>query len=86
MGKTIMGAVVSLDGYIARDDDSVGPLFDWYGNGDVEWTWTDRPDEPACRTTKASPASSSGPTGTWTLPPARSAGRPSASASSTRSS
>ena len=54
MGKTIMGAVVSLDGYIARDDDSVGPLFDWYGNGDVEWTWTDRPDEPACRTTKAS--------------------------------
>jgi hypothetical protein len=22
--------------YIARDDDSVGPLFDWFGNGDVE--------------------------------------------------
>lgn len=54
MGKTIMGAVVSLDGYIARDDDGVGPLFDWYGNGDVEWTWTDRQDEPACRTTQAS--------------------------------
>jgi dihydrofolate reductase len=54
VGKTIMSAVVSLDGYIARDDDSVGPLFDWYGNGDVEWTWTDRPDEPASRTTRAS--------------------------------
>jgi dihydrofolate reductase len=54
MGKAIMGAVVSLDGYIARDDDGVGPLFDWYGNGDVEWTWTDRQDEPACRTTQAS--------------------------------
>jgi dihydrofolate reductase len=54
VGKTIMSAVVSLDGYIARDDDSVGPLFDWYGNGDVEWTWTDRPDDPASRTTQAS--------------------------------
>jgi hypothetical protein len=32
MGKTIMGAVVSLDGYIADDRDQVGPLFDWYGN------------------------------------------------------
>jgi dihydrofolate reductase len=31
-----MHAVVSLDGFIARPDDSVGPLFDWYGNGDTE--------------------------------------------------
>ncbi len=37
MGKTIMGAVVSLDGFIADDGDGVGPLFDWYGNGDVVW-------------------------------------------------
>ena len=35
MGKTIMGAVVSLDGFMAGDDDGVGPLFDWLGNGDV---------------------------------------------------
>ena len=42
MGKVIMGAVVSLDGYIATDDDSVGPLFDWYGNGDVEVSFSDR--------------------------------------------
>ena len=27
---------MSLDGFVARPDDSVGPLFDWYDNGDVE--------------------------------------------------
>jgi dihydrofolate reductase len=37
MGKTVMGAVVSLDGFMADDDDGVGPLFDWLGNGDVAW-------------------------------------------------
>jgi dihydrofolate reductase len=35
-------AAVSLDGFIAKDDDSVGPLFDWYGNGDVAGTFSDR--------------------------------------------
>jgi len=39
MGKAIMGAVVSLDGYMADDDDGVGPLFDWLGNGDVGWSF-----------------------------------------------
>ncbi|WP_369746094.1 dihydrofolate reductase family protein [Paenarthrobacter sp. AMU7] len=29
---------MSLDGFIARVDDTVGPLFDWYEAGDVE-TW-----------------------------------------------
>ena len=53
MGRTIMGAVVSLDGYIADERDDVGPLFDWYGNGDLEWTWTDG-EGPPCRTTQAS--------------------------------
>jgi dihydrofolate reductase len=53
MGRTIMGAVVSLDGYIADEHDDVGPLFDWYGNGDVEWTWTGS-EGPPCRTTQAS--------------------------------
>jgi dihydrofolate reductase len=44
LGKTMMGAVVSLDGFIADDDDDVGPLFDWLGNGDVAWSFpgTDR--------------------------------------------
>ncbi|AEV84470.1 dihydrofolate reductase [Actinoplanes sp. SE50] len=35
MARVIMQAVVSVDGFIAYPDDSVGPLFDWYGNGDV---------------------------------------------------
>jgi dihydrofolate reductase len=34
MARVVMHAVVSVDGYIAYPDDSVGPLFDWYGNGD----------------------------------------------------
>src|SRR5919202_3196364 len=36
MGNVVMHAVVSVDGYIAYPDDSVGPLFDWYFNGDTE--------------------------------------------------
>ena len=34
MARVVMQAVVSVDGYIAYPDDTVGPLFDWYGNGD----------------------------------------------------
>ena len=52
MGKTVMGAVVSLDGFIADDQDGVGPLFDWYGNGDVAWSFEGSDDE--VRTTQAS--------------------------------
>ena len=35
MGKVIVTAAVSVDGYIADSSDAVGPLFDWYGNGPV---------------------------------------------------
>jgi dihydrofolate reductase len=52
MGKTIMGAVVSLDGFIADEDDRVGPLFDWYGNGDITWSFPGSDDE--FRTTQGS--------------------------------
>jgi dihydrofolate reductase len=39
MGKTIMGvAAISLDGFIADDNDGVGPMFDWLGTGDVAWS------------------------------------------------
>lgn len=31
-----MHAVASLDGFIADENDDVGPLFDWYFNGDRE--------------------------------------------------
>jgi dihydrofolate reductase len=34
MGTTYLHAVASLDGYIAHEDDDVGPLHDWYFNGD----------------------------------------------------
>jgi dihydrofolate reductase len=52
MGKVIADAAVSLDGFVADTDDAVGPLFDWYGNGDVEVTGAD-PDR-VFRTTRAS--------------------------------
>lgn len=42
MGKTIMAAAaVSVDGYIAYDDGQIGPLFDCYSKGNVEWKWSD---------------------------------------------
>ena len=41
MSKAIMFAAVSLDGFVAADDDTVGPLFDWYENGDVAGTFSD---------------------------------------------
>jgi dihydrofolate reductase len=34
MATVIMHAVVSLDGFIADENDEVGPLFDWYFGGD----------------------------------------------------
>jgi dihydrofolate reductase len=36
MGSVVMHAVVSVDGFIADANDDVGPLFDWYFNGDAE--------------------------------------------------
>jgi dihydrofolate reductase len=41
MGTVTMQATMSLDGFIADPSDRVGPLFDWYGNGDVEFTGAD---------------------------------------------
>jgi dihydrofolate reductase len=35
VGKVVMYASVSVDGFIAGDDDSPGPLFDWLTDGDV---------------------------------------------------
>jgi dihydrofolate reductase len=36
MGKVVAQAIMSLDGYIAKQDNSIGRLFDWLQNGDVE--------------------------------------------------
>ena len=35
MGKVVMYASVSVDGFIADDKDQPGPLFDWLTSGDV---------------------------------------------------
>jgi hypothetical protein len=37
LGKVIASASMSLDGYIAKDDNTIGRLFDWLQNGDVEF-------------------------------------------------
>jgi len=34
MGNVVMHNVVSVDGFIADENDEVGPLFDWYVNGE----------------------------------------------------
>lgn len=36
MGTVVAQASMSLDGFIARPDNSIGHLFDWYDAGDVE--------------------------------------------------
>lgn len=35
MGKVVMNASVSVDGFIAAEDDDPGPLFEWLVSGDV---------------------------------------------------
>ncbi|MEV4686850.1 dihydrofolate reductase family protein [Microbacterium sp. LWH3-1.2] len=35
MGKVVMNASVSVDGFIAADNDDPGPLFEWLLSGDV---------------------------------------------------
>lgn len=36
MAKVVAQAMMSLDGYIAKEDNTIGGLFDWLQNGDVE--------------------------------------------------
>jgi dihydrofolate reductase len=35
MARIVSSATMSLDGFIANPDDTVGPLFDWFDAGDV---------------------------------------------------
>ncbi|MEV4400064.1 dihydrofolate reductase family protein [Nonomuraea sp. NPDC049607] len=44
MGTVIMHNVMSVDGFIADDHDAVGPLHDWYWNGDTPITPDDDQD------------------------------------------
>jgi len=41
MGNVVAQAIMSLDGYVAKPDNSIGRLFDWLKNGEVEF------DDPA---------------------------------------
>ena len=41
---TYLHAVASLDGYIADERDEVGPLHDWYFNGDHPLVDDDHPE------------------------------------------
>ncbi len=37
MGQVIASASMSLDGYIAKDDNTIGRLFDWLQNGEIKF-------------------------------------------------
>ncbi|MDX6253922.1 MAG: hypothetical protein QOJ11_256 [Frankiales bacterium] len=52
MGQVIASFSMSLDGFIADPNDEVGPLFDWYDNGDTEVDWPG--NSMVSRTTPAS--------------------------------
>ena len=39
MADVIAALTMSVDGFIAHEDDSVGHLFDWYSSGEAEVRW-----------------------------------------------
>jgi dihydrofolate reductase len=39
VADVIAALTMSVDGFVAYEDDSVGPLFDWYDSGDIEVRW-----------------------------------------------
>ena len=41
MGQVIANASMSLDGYIAKPDNTIGRPFDWLQNGEVEFRTVD---------------------------------------------
>lgn len=53
MATVIAEMSMSLDGFVADPSDQVGPLFDWYSNGEVEVP-TAFPDRWTFRTSEAS--------------------------------
>jgi dihydrofolate reductase len=53
MATVVSEMSMSLDGFVADPSDEVGPLFDWYGNGEVA-TPTADPERWTFRTSEAS--------------------------------
>ena len=58
MGKVVMYSTVSVDGFIADENDQPGPLFDWMSSGDVPL------DETGQLTVSQAPTITPGRTGT----------------------
>lgn len=63
--KTYLHAVASLDGYIADDNDDVGPLHDWYFNGDHPLVEDDHADVHGGAPFRVSAASADYVRGMW---------------------
>lgn len=63
--KTYLHAVASLDGYIADDNDNVGPLHDWYFNGDHPLVEDDHADVHGGAPFRVSAASADYVRGMW---------------------
>ena len=64
MSTVVMHNVVSVDGYIADENDDVGPLFEWYFNGDVPLTPGEM-DDPSPGSIRVSQASYDYARPTW---------------------
>ena len=58
MGKVVMYSSVSVDGFVADENDQPGPLFDWLSSGDVPL------DESGELKVSQSPTTTRGRTGT----------------------
>lgn len=65
MGATYLHAVASLDGYIADERDDVGPLHDWYFNGDHPLVDDDNADVHGGASFRVSAASADYVRGLW---------------------
>ncbi|WP_042399243.1 dihydrofolate reductase family protein [Streptacidiphilus carbonis] len=66
MGMTYLHAVASLDGYIADEHDGVGPLHDWYSNGDHALVDEDHSESHGGTSFRVSAASAEYVRGMWT--------------------
>jgi dihydrofolate reductase len=65
VGSTYLHAVASLDGYIADEHDDVGPLHDWYFNGDHPLVDEDHADAHGGAPFRVSAASAEYVRGLW---------------------
>jgi hypothetical protein len=55
VGKVVMYSSVSVDGFVADENDHPGPLFDWLSSGDVplDESGEIKVSQPSCDYTRA---------------------------------